>query len=317
METLIVEFETYIVAVRNLSLATRNGYGRDLRTFSAWCEKQNIPVSTIEDLSRLSSRQIRSFTSSLSVQGLNVRSINRCLSAIKSFFSYQIRMQRLETSPMDGQRSLKVPRHLPRFLFEDEAAKLAGSRVDGFLGLRDSMILEFLYSSGCRVGELAGLEIDRLDLRRGRAVVHGKGGNDRVVFIGSKARETLEAWLPLREETLRKNGRNHKYLLINHTGSALSIRSVQYAVRRRQELLGMQKQVSPHGLRHSFATHIMDNGADIRIVQELLGHKSLSTTQIYTHLGLGRLKDVYRQAHPHGQRRRGGSGPTTVPEGDN
>jgi site-specific recombinase XerD len=235
---------------------------------------------------------------------LQARSVNRSLSALKTFFAWLIRQGRLRTSPVDGIRTLKTGRYLPKFLFESEVAHLTDNAEAGFINNRDSLIVELLYSTGCRVSELADLRLGRLDLPRGRAMVHGKGSKDRLVFIGSQALAALENYLPSRQILVTTHGLIHDWLLVTRFGSPLTVRAIQYALRRRQIRDGAQKVISPHGLRHSFATHILDHGADIRVVQELLGHKNLSSTQIYTHIGLNRLKEVYKQAHPHGEKRR-------------
>jgi len=306
MEELVRQYEAYIRGIRNLAPATCEAYMRDLDVFMHWAESQSIDLHDEQAIGKIGSRHIRSFMAHLSRQGLHVRSVNRGLSALKSFFSWLLRLQKLETSPLDGIRTLRIPRHLPRFLFEDEVSVLVAVHDDSFLEQRDTMVIEMLYSTGCRVSELSHMQVSRIAAGHEKAIVQGKGRRERIVFIGSKARLALESYLPARAKLMQQHGLQHDMLLVNRHGSPLTVRAVQYVVERRQDLVAAPKRISPHGLRHSFATHLLDRGADIRVVQELLGHRSLGSTQIYTHVGLGRLKDVYRQAHPHGERRRKG-----------
>lgn len=305
MDSLILEYEQYLRGIRNLSMATGSAYGRDLRQFATWCNEMGFSEEGIEPVAGLTNRRMRLYISHMSKLGLNARSINRHLSSLKGFFKWLVRTDRLLTSPMDGVRGLKIGKHLPTFLFEEEVRNLLETSFGGdqFLALRDQAILEFMYSTGCRVGEVAGILIDRMDLAKGRAIVRGKGSKERIVFLGPQAKAAVEVWLPLRQEALGAHGLSHQYLFVNRSGTALTVRAIQYLVRRRQLEQGAQRLVSPHGFRHSFATHVLDHGAEIRVVQDLLGHKNMSSTQVYTHLTLSRLKDVYRQAHPHGERR--------------
>lgn len=305
MDGLILEYEQYLMGIRNVSAATGSAYGRDLRQFSLWCASSPRDKDAELDIGNLNNRHIRLYVAFMSKSGLNSRSINRHISSLKGFFKWLVRNGLLQTSPMDGIRGLKAGKHLPSFLFEEEVRGLLESSFggDSFLAVRDSAIMELLYSTGCRVSEIAGISIDRVDLARGRAIVRGKGSKERLVFLGPQAKTALEAWLPLRKGALEQHGAKHLGLFTNRSGSPLTVRAIQYMVRRRQIQQGAEKVVSPHGFRHSFATHVLDNGAEIRVVQELLGHQNMSTTQVYTHLTLSRLKDVYRLAHPHGERR--------------
>jgi site-specific recombinase XerD len=264
-----------------------------------------LQLERLEDLKTVEFRVIRAYVAHLSQRGLNPASINRAISALKTYFSWLQKLDLLCNNPMDGIRGLKVGRHLPGFLFVGETAEFLNSLGSGssFLELRDRAILEVLYASGCRIAELMGLELAKLDLNKGRAVVMGKGGRERLVFIGQVAQKALKLYLAQRQHVLLNKGIDHQTVFINAGGKPLSIRAVQAMVERRQLQAGMQKRISPHGFRHSFASHVLDNGADIRVVQELLGHRDLSSTQIYTHIGLAKLKDIYKQAHPHGGRR--------------
>jgi integrase/recombinase XerC/integrase/recombinase XerD len=175
---------------------------------------------------------------------------------------------------------------------------------DDFKSVRDRALFEFLYSTGCRVAEAVGLCLSRLDLAGGTAKVLGKGSKERIVFVEPPARRALAAYLPLRSALCGRSGSalrdTDERLFVNSRGRPLSIRGVQWLIDSYAEGAGIGKRISPHVFRHSFATHLVDNGADIRAVQELLGHSNISTTQIYTHVDMERLKKVYNQAHPHG-----------------
>jgi site-specific recombinase XerD len=308
---LIREHAAWLRSVRNLSPATARAYGRDLEAFFAWHRRERLapggaaPADAAGFLAAFGMADIRAWISHCSRSGYNARSINRGLSALKNFFRFQIRLERVGHSPLDGIRTLKVARHLPSFLFEEEVDSLVQVAGGDFPALRDGALFETLYSTGCRVSELVGMSLRRLDMVRDRILVMGKGRKERFVFLGADAREQLGCYLSARAAFMARHGTSHDRLWVNQQGGPLSVRGVQLILEKRQRASGVQRRVSPHGLRHSFATHLMDNGADIRVVQELLGHASIGTTQVYTHLGINRLKNIYRQAHPHGQRRDG------------
>jgi site-specific recombinase XerD len=251
------------------------------------------------------SQDLRDYLVELRGEKKSPLSINRRLSCLRSFFAYLRRGGLIEANPLAGIAGLKKTRGLPVFLFEDEMEKLLDIEGLDFTSVRDRALLEVLYSSGCRVGELASLKLERGAPSTRRLKVLGKGGRERYVFLGESARRALAAWLAERSARLEVAGRrDERALFINSRGGALSTRGVFYIVARRAAEKGLEKPAHPHTLRHSFATHVLNRGADIRVVQELLGHASLSTTQVYTHLGLDALKDIYASAHPHGMRRR-------------
>lgn len=344
---LIRDFESYLISIRNLSPATCEAYGRDVKDFFGWrfnvaTESSGKPgrenagagrvrelrdqtddavLATVEvDIAAVSQADVRAWISGQSRRGLSARSINRAVSALKCLFGRQIALGNREFSPLDGLRSLKQGKHLPKFLFENEVVRLLEIDAEGFTGLRDRAIFETLYSTGCRVSELAGMSLSRLDLARGRVLVSGKGRKERLVFLGEKAVEALREYIAERARHLAQRSldevklgsfagtaaartRPRDRLFLNVRGGPLTPRGIQLILEKRQSGIAAAKTVSPHGLRHSFATHLMDKGADIRVVQELLGHSNISTTQVYTHMGIGRLREVYAQAHPHSSRR--------------
>jgi integrase/recombinase XerC len=171
-----------------------------------------------------------------------------------------------------------------------------------FTGIRDRMILELLYSTGCRVSELTGMKVEDLDLKKRMVLVHGKGNKSRWVFLTKGASGNISTYLPLRKKYVNSSvSQGINNLILNRNGNGISARGIRYIIDKYIRAIGAGKHVSPHTFRHTFATHLLNNGAGIRAVQEMLGHSSISTTQIYTHVGIDRLKDVYREAHPHGR----------------
>jgi len=284
----------YLRSVRNLSPHSIRAYSNDIAVFVKFIEDRGkaITDTRFEDL--------RAYISMLSGNRLSAKSINRKISAIRGFFRFLNREKLMSGNPADNIRSLKYSRHLPSFLFEDEMKELLAADFNDFWSLRDKTIFEFLYSTGCRVSESTALNVGDLDLKGGSAIVKGKGRKDRVVFLGESTKNLLRQYLLKRKYfAKRSDPESLKALFINHHGRRITNRGVQYILSRYLENYEIMKKVSPHTFRHSFATHLLNRGADIRIVQELLGHSSLSTTQVYTHIGLEKLKKVYLDAHPH------------------
>ena len=291
------EYLGYLQSVRNLSEASIRAYRGDLLAFAEWLARGTL------DENQVDAALVRRYIAHLSRQNAAVSTVNRVLSSLKGYFRFLVRTERATSSPLEGVRGIRKQTHLPSFLFEDEVAELLKLDGDGFTELRDRLILELLYSTGCRISELVTVNLDDIDFKRSRILVHGKGRKDRYVFVGAPAKRVLGDYLAYRRERLaRKGERNEKALVINANGQRITQRGVAGIIQKRVIEKGIAKKVSPHTFRHSFATHILDHGADIRVVQELLGHATLSTTQVYTHLGLGALKRIYEQAHPHAGR---------------
>ena len=219
-------------------------------------------------------------------------SIARKVSALRSFFKYLVREKLVPSNPAKNVSTPKIEKSLPIALTVDEAFRLMESPAEKSR-FRDRAILELLYSSGIRVGELVGLNMNQLDLDLGIVKVMGKGRKERIVPVGTKAVEALKAYLMERGDL-----GDEEPVFINHRGGRLTARSVGRLVKKYTKRSGIFRKISPHSLRHTFATHLLDAGADIREIQEMLGHVSLSTTQRYTHLSLGKLMEVYDKAHP-------------------
>ncbi len=260
------------------------------------------------DVSDVTPRQARAYISSLSRENHAAATVNRALSALKGYYGFLLKQDLVSSNPFASIASLKRSGALPEVLFESEIVKLLDSpETDGcdFFSLRNRLILELLYSTGCRVSELVGIDITDISVKTGNLLVRGKGSKERLVFLGSNATQSLIEYLPFRKPRVRINDSDAvKALLINGRGGRISRRSVGSIVRESAGSLQIPKKVSPHTFRHSFATHLLDHGADLRAVQEMLGHANLSTTQVYTHLSFDRLKAAYTSAHPHARRRR-------------
>ncbi len=299
MQSQLEQYLAYLRSVRNLSVSTVRAYRADLSAFLDWTAQESL------DPAALSLQEARAYVAHLTRNQAAASSVNRALSAIKGFYRHLVRTGRLDVSPFDGVRTQPSRRRLPEFLFEQEMEQVLRIQGNGLLDLRDRVLLEILYSSGTRISECVGINLTDIDYKCGSVVVHGKGRKDRVVFLGRPALEAIREYLPIREAFLRRKGlAAERALLINGRGGRLSARGAAGIVEKRVTHVESAKHVTPHTFRHSFATHVLEHGADIRIVQELLGHSSLSTTQIYTHMGLGALRKIYAQAHPHGSMRR-------------
>lgn len=294
-------FLTHLSDERNCSPLTVKAYAEDLRCLLEFLEKRNELPRFPAHLDRLT---LRAFMAALNAQGLGKRSMARRLSALRSFYKFLARRKLVERSPLDGLRSPKLGRPLPKFLNELDVGKLLDS-VQGrsWMDVRDRAILELLYGAGVRVSELAGLNDQDVDLNRGLVRARGKGKKERLLPMGRKATDAIRAWILHRTRVFVGKGRSAptgpvRPVFVNKFGTRLDVRSVRRLLDKRLTLAGLPLGATPHTLRHSYATHLLDRGADLRSVQELLGHASLTTTQIYTHLTPSRLKEIYSKAHP-------------------
>ena len=278
-------FQDFLTKERNDSPHTVKAYGRDLREFAAFCDRYYGGPWTWGGVDRLA---VRGFLGAQQQRGLSKRSSARALSALRTFFRFLNTTQGIEVNPARATRTPRLERKLPTYLNRAEIEVLfaeaeARAAEGGFREARDLAMLELFYSTGMRLSELAGLNDADLDLVSDQVKVRGKGKKERIVPVGRKAIAAVRAYLRIRGE--------NRALFINRRGKRITPRGVQLAVRAM-----IDKNV--HSLRHSFATHLLDAGADLRSVQELLGHASLGTTQVYTHTSVERLKQVYHQAHP-------------------
>jgi integrase/recombinase XerC len=294
----IQEYLGYLRSVRSVSERTLHAYAKDLDRFSSYCKNRGaVPEAATP-------YEVQGFIGDLGAEGMASISVNRALSSIRGFYRWLIRFGFRNDNPVDNLRNLKTPKNLPVFLWEGEMAGFAElPEIAGILWpLRDKALILAMYSAGLRISEVVSLSLNSLerDFSSGRVI--GKGDKERYVFFSDEAREALAAYLPVRNARLREEHPTDR-LFINHRGGAISVAGVRWIIARYAERSGLQKNVHPHALRHSFATHLVNAGCDVRIVQELLGHASLSTTQRYTHVDIERLKGVYAKAHPHGAAR--------------
>lgn len=290
MNTYIDNFLEYLQTERNASVHTVTNYSIDLIEFFRFLESK-----IKKDVKEVAYLDVRSFLAHLKERNYAKSSVARRLAALRSFFKYLMREEIITHNPAALIPTPKKGRTLPAFLdIADVELLINAPEGNGFLACRDRAILELLYSSGLRVSELVGLDQSAVDLLSCLVKVAGKGKKERIVPIGSLAIRALDQYLAART-TGRVPG---KALFLNKTGTRLTDRSVRRLILKYQKKTGLQKHVSPHTLRHSFATHMLDRGADLRCVQELLGHESLSTTQIYTHVTTARLKEAYDKGHP-------------------
>jgi integrase/recombinase XerC len=300
----------YLGEERNLSPHTVRAYGNDLERFLGFLvEFLGVEAAKIGpgDVDRLA---VRSFVASMARAGLSRTSQGRALSAVRGLFRYAVREGELPANPAHGVRTPKAPKTLPRHLRPGEVETVleaadAGDRKDPELGRRDRAILELLYATGLRVGELVSLDWGDLDLSARVLRVLGKGGKERMVPFGRPAEAALRSWLADWESVrARAEGPEDtaEPVFLNHRGGRLTARSVRRVVDRAVGAAAVASGVHPHTLRHTFATHLLEHGADLRSIQELLGHSSLSTTQRYTHLDVDRLLSVYRESHPRAKK---------------
>lgn len=290
MQQEIATFIQYLQSERSASPHTIEAYSRDLQQFTDFLTEQINPSVTIHQISHL---HIRRFLASVHKE-LTKSSVGRKLAAIRSLFRFLLRRGIIEKNPAELVSTPKKEKKLPFHLNIDEITTLVEvPKLPEELPSRDRAILETLYSSGLRVSELTGLDIKGIDLVAGSVRVFGKGGKERIVPLGSKAIKALEEYLEM-----RGNPGINAPLFVNSRGGRLTRRSVARIVDKYMFYLETMKKASPHTLRHTFATHLLEGGADLRSIQEMLGHASLSTTQKYTHVSIDRLLEVYDKAHP-------------------
>ena len=292
MDPRFKQFLNYLEGGRGASPHTIRNYGVDLREFFGFLKDR--PLKEVDPLA------VRSFLAHLKSRGHSKATLSRKLAALRSFFKFLARENHLESNPVLGIASPKREKKLPHFLDETEVKNLLEAPPDtSWEGKRDRSILETLYSSGVRVSELVGLNQGDVDLLSSLLRVRGKGKKERIVPIGGKAVQAIRDYLDgLPESLKRKNEGIQGSLFLNRSGSRLTDRSVRRLIVKYARRLSLKSGISPHTLRHTFATHLLDHGADLRSVQELLGHANLSTTQIYTHVTTRRLQEAYSQAHP-------------------
>lgn len=289
-------FLKHLEGERRVSQYTIRNYATALDAFF-----DSLPEESRHDLKKVTLRNGRDFV--IEQQRRVARStVRNYVSGLRTFFKFWIRREELERNPLEGLTLPKAPKRLPTFMTEKQMRKLLNGpmllyqeeRIDAFTAWRDQLVMELLYGAGFRVSELVGLRYGDIDREDGVARIVGKGGKSRTCPLGKVALQVLEKW---KKEFAPSSG-YEDVVIVSNKGRPWGARQIQLLLKKYLALAELPMDMTPHKLRHSFATHMLDNGADLRLVQELLGHSRLSTTQIYTHVNLGRLKTVYDQAHP-------------------
>lgn len=294
----IGEFLNYLTFEKNVSTNTIEAYRDDLESFTRFLAGYFDSSRDSLDLKRVDHLAVRAYLGHLVNRKLRRTSMARHLSALRSFFRFLLREGMVTSNPARAVATPRREKHLPGVMqVPDVTTLLEQPDTDTTLGLRDRAWLELMYASGLRISELVGVDIDDLEIRARLVKVRGKGGKERIVPFGTKAAESLKHYLGVRSELLESDTEEQP-LFLNHRGSRITTRSIRRLFDRYVRRAALAKGMSPHTLRHSFATHLLNAGADLRAIQELLGHASLSTTQKYTHLEDSKLIEVYRKAHP-------------------
>jgi integrase/recombinase XerC len=284
---------TYLVVERNASPHTIDRYGREIAECLAFLQEQGV-----QDWAEVDRQLLRRYLAWLNSRGYVKASIARRLSQLRSFGRFLQREEIVPRNPFLAVSSPKVPKRLPTPLSVQETVALLGAPdTSTAQGLRDHAILEVLYSGGLRVSELVGLDLNGLNWGRKELTVWGKGAKQRIVLLGAPAMEALRTYIDQSRPQLAKETTANA-LFLNRLGGRLTTRSVMNILKKYSRMAGLEKRVTPHTLRHTFATHLLDGGADLRSVQELLGHARLATTQIYTHVSQNRAREVYQRSHP-------------------
>lgn len=295
MEKLIKQFILYLRAERNFSVLSIRAYQKDIEQFARFVEKYNRNINQVDRLF------VRTYLAWLKEQNYKKTTVIRKISALRSFFKYMIQEKVIPNSPFMYITLPKKDKPLPKFLNTGEVVTFLDSPdTTTFLGKRDSAILELLYSTGIRISELVNTNLEDIDLWNGMIKIWGKGARERIVPVGEKAISTIRKYFSVREKFGNSSSAKTNAVFVNQYGKRLSDRFIRKMIDRYILKTSINKKVSPHTLRHSFATHLLDAGCDLRAVQEMLGHRSLSSTQVYTHVSLDRMKKVYERAHPHG-----------------
>jgi tyrosine recombinase XerC len=285
------EFLAYLTHERNASPHTISSYRIDLGQLAAYLEERKIRLPQVDNV------VLRGFLVELYRRKLGKTSAARKLAAIRSFFKFCVRRRILDENPAKVVSTPRIEQHVPGFLSEEEMRKLLEVPSTGdALGLRDRAILELFYATGIRVSELVGIGLGDLSLAERMVRVKGKGKKERLIPFGKKAEASLRAYMGVRHEFPLRLGESP--LFLNYQGGRLTTRSVQRLTAKYLKQAALRKGLSPHALRHSFATHLLGRGADLRVIQELLGHESLATTQKYTHMDVAQLLEIYRKSHP-------------------
>jgi integrase/recombinase XerC len=295
--SVVKEYLNYLQSVRGSSLRTLEAYGNDLSRYENYCKNHGINIEKAD------AYEVQSFIADLSAENMAATSVNRHLSSIRGFHRWLVRFKKREDNPCSSLKNIKTPIKIPNVLWENEMADFASlPETSGILWPeRDKALIMIMYSAGLRIGEVVTLSMNNVSKTFDEAKITGKGGKQRYVFFSDEAKEAVLQYIPQRKELLKMAGLNDKNtaLFINRKGKPISIPGVRWIISRYAQHSGLGRNINPHSLRHSFATHLVNSGCDVRVVQEMLGHSSISTTQRYTHVNIEKMKKVYNIAHPH------------------
>ena len=295
IDELFINFLKYLKIEKNYSKYTIINYGKDLKTF-----KKNLDIEHITNIKKIDYKVLRQYLSFLYEFDYEKKTVTRNISTLRSFFKYLHKENIIKTNPMTLIESPKLDKKLPKVLNNIEIEDILNiPDITTPLGQRDSVILELIYSTGVRVSELVSIKLSDIDYSAKKIIITGKGNKERIVLYGSILEEKLNLYLNDGRTKLIK--KSCDYLIVNHNGNKITPRGIELIIDKILKTGHINYKISPHTLRHTFATHMLNNGADLKTVQELLGHESLSTTQIYTHVSNERLRNVYLNTHPRGR----------------
>jgi len=305
MGNIIHDFENYLNVEKNVSGHTRTAYVADLQEFTGFLT-ENLLIGNPDEIIDVTPEMIRQYLSHLYLKKVKKVTVNRKISSLRAFYKYVLRTGKIGKNPAEMIQTLKTEKYMPNFLSVDEMlAIFKGQQDHSVLGLRDRAIMEIFYSCGLRLSELAGLDVIDLDFNQKLVKVRGKGRKERIVPVGTPALEAVRDYLTKTGEMRKETATDvfKKPLFLNARGGRITTRNIARIVDAATVKSGIGRKISPHALRHSFATHLLNAGADLRSIQELLGHESLSTTQKYTAININRMMEVYDKAHPRTQKK--------------
>ena len=304
MGSIIGDFQIYLEVERNVSVHTRIAYIADIQEFARFLQDNNF-IKNQDEIINAETETIREYLSWLYRQKVKKVTVNRKVSSLRAFYKYVLRQGRINNNPAQMIQTLKTEKYMPSFLSIDEMFELLKTQNDNLvLSLRNRAMLEVFYSSGLRLSELAGLDLIDLDFKQKLVKVRGKGRKERIVPVGGPALKAVQEYLDKIGEIRQDEDRDifKKPLFINARGKRITTRSIARIVNEVTGKSGIGRKISPHALRHTFATHLLNAGADLRSIQELLGHESLSTTQKYTAVNINRMMEIYDKAHPRAKK---------------
>lgn len=300
MNDQIRDYQTYLTSERNVSEHTRMAYLKDVEEYAEFLQKNNF-IDNIDGILNVAADTVRAYLGYLFRRKVKKVTVNRKISSLRSFYKFLIRSGKTKNNPAGMIQSSKTEKYMPNFLSVDEMFELLHAQNDtSTAGLRNRAMLELFYSSGLRLGELAGLNVMDLDFDQALVKVRGKGRKERIVPVGAPARKVLQEYLAKTREVRKKTSEDvfNSPLFLNLRGARITARSIARIVDEATKKSKIGRKISPHALRHTFATHLLNAGADLRSIQELLGHESLSTTQKYTAVNINRMMEIYDKAHP-------------------